>query len=608
MSFFEELKRRNVVRVGAAYGIAAWVILQVADLVLENIEAPPWVIQAMMLVVGLGFIAALIIAWAYEMTPEGIKREADVDRSQSVVSDTGRKLDRIVIGFMALALAWFVYDKQSAAPPTVTPTPEEVVQEPVEPETKAELSIAVLPFVNMSADPDNEYFSDGISEELLNVLFRVSALQVASRTSSFAYKGKELPISQIARELNVSHILEGSVRKAGNEVRITAQLIDAANDRHLWSNTYQRELDDIFDIQVEISNSIVNALKLVLGVDEIAAMERLQRPTNNPEAYEFYLRGRHQWRLRTEVSLFNAIGSFEKAIELEPSFARAYEALASTHVVLPSWSDVAVDVAISSALDAANRALELDGSLAEAHTIRALAFELDHQWADSMREFENALDLEPRNATAHQWYAEFLSDIGYNSIALEHIRRAYELDPASPVINMIYAAIASGNLEDDLAIKHTNQAKELGLNPVRALLASLPVIIRRGDLEKHQETLLAAQAGSELMKPCFQAVLNPELFDLVRQVLDNEPPRRGRIFCATMVGDIDRALEYLEAEVQEDSTILSFAWGSAPGIGVVRQSGGFKELIDEFGLLEFYRENGWPDVCRPVGDEDFECD
>ena len=270
MSFFEELKRRNVVRVAIAYGVAAWVLLQVADLVLENIEAPSWVIQAMMLTVFLGFIAAVVIAWAYEMTPEGIKREADVDRSQSVTGDTGRKLDRIIIAFLAVAVVYLVADKLWMTPKSqlVEPVTTAVTSDKDETSsTSAEgpvgdsdhQSIAVLPFVNMSADAENEYFSDGISEELLNVLVKVSSLRVASRTSTFAYKGKEISIGEIARQLQVDHILEGSVRKAGNRVRITAQLIDGRSDRHLWSETYERQLDDIFDIQEEISNAIVDS-------------------------------------------------------------------------------------------------------------------------------------------------------------------------------------------------------------------------------------------------------------------------------------------------------------------------------------------------------------
>ncbi|MDH4020499.1 MAG: hypothetical protein OEU84_12955, partial [Xanthomonadales bacterium] len=260
MSFFEELKRRNVFRVGIAYGVAAWVLLQVADLVLENINAPDWVIQAMMLMVALGFIAALVIAWAYEMTPEGIKKEADVDRSQSVTADTGRKMDRIIIGFLVDAVAVLLYRQSGNSSPeneaANIPAEAGVVTQAdpaLEPDRK---SIAVLPFVNMSSDPEQEYFSDGLSEELLNRLAKNDQLHVAARTSAFQFKGQNLDISDIGRQLKVVHVLEGSVRKAGNRLRITAQLIQVDNGFHLWSETYEREMDDVFAIQDEIAVAI----------------------------------------------------------------------------------------------------------------------------------------------------------------------------------------------------------------------------------------------------------------------------------------------------------------------------------------------------------------
>ena len=244
MSFFDELKRRNVVRVGLAYGIAGWVFLQVADLVLENIEAPSWVIQALMLFVLLGFIASFVIAWAYEITPEGIKRDSEVDRSQSIAGHTGKKLDRIIIGFLVLAVAVLLVDRSMSpekGPDTISEDVTVQVNQTGDDNTSFKVeaipsdpSIAVLPFADMSPEQDQGYFSDGISEELLNLLVRVDGLKVASRTSSFTYKGSNQNLAEIASELKVDHVLEGSVRKAYNRIRITAKLIDAKTDRHLW--------------------------------------------------------------------------------------------------------------------------------------------------------------------------------------------------------------------------------------------------------------------------------------------------------------------------------------------------------------------------------------
>ncbi|NOR19298.1 MAG: adenylyl cyclase, partial [Xanthomonadales bacterium] len=298
MSFIEELKRRNVFRVGIAYAISAWVLLQIVDLVLDNISAPDWVMQVFMLALAVGFPIAIIVAWAFEMTPDGIKKEKDVDRSQSITPQTGQKLNRSIIIVLVIALAWFGWDKFLEQPGSGSTSPE--ITQSVEPSTEsqsnlsssntAEKSVAVLPFINMSDDKQNEYFSDGISEELLNVLVRVKGLRVPSRTSSFTFKGSSLKLSEIGKELKVDHILEGSVRKSGDRIRVTAQLIEVNTDTHLWSETYTRQLDDIFAVQDEIAQAIVDALKITLTGNEQSTIQN--RSTTNAEAYNKYLLGR----------------------------------------------------------------------------------------------------------------------------------------------------------------------------------------------------------------------------------------------------------------------------------------------------------------------------
>ena len=277
MSLFKELERRNVFRVGVAYVVAAWVCLQVADLVLDSINAPDWVLQSLMLLIGLGFVAALIIAWAYELTPDGIKREKDVVRGDSITHETANKLNRITIGLVIVGVAIIMIDRlvpeqrssEPSEPLQTASAPDSTVARPaLEATTTTEKSVAVLPFVNMSSDPEQEFFSDGISEEILNVLVRIDDLRVPSRTSSFAFKGLNTDIKEIAAQLDVGHILEGSVRKSGNRVRVTAQLIDVSTDTHLWSETYDRELEDIFAIQDEIASHIVEEMKLVLSADD----------------------------------------------------------------------------------------------------------------------------------------------------------------------------------------------------------------------------------------------------------------------------------------------------------------------------------------------------
>jgi TolB-like protein/Flp pilus assembly protein TadD len=455
MSLFTELKRRNVFRVGAAYVVVAWVLLQVVDLVLDNITAPEWIMKVFMLAIALGFPVAVIIAWAFEMTPEGLKRETEVDRTQSITPRTGHKLDRIIIVFLAVAVMvllaerMYVGDERLPAVSTAVDSEKssaEISAQSTNPISRAQdNSIAVLPFVNMSADPDNEYFSDGIAEEILNVLARIPELKVAARTSAFAFKGTNINIAEIARTLNVEVVLEGSVRKFGNQVRVTAQLIKAADGYHLWSETYDRELTNIFAIQDEIAKSIADELKLTLDIDTGVAGN--MTGTTSTAAYDAYLRGMNQWHLRTGESLRNSIELFGQAIAIDPKFARAYAGLALTYAIIDSYTDMRWSETREKTRLAADQALAIDPGIAEAAT--ALIFtteDVNEQLAFGRR----AIELGPSFATAHQWYAGTIISTGDLEGALEEYLVAYELDPRSRIVgaNLSENYRAMGNFSD----------------------------------------------------------------------------------------------------------------------------------------------------------------
>lgn len=339
MSFFEELKRRNVIRVAIAYGVGAWFILQLSDVVLENISAPEWVMQTIMLVLLIGFPLVIIFAWAFEMTPEGIKKEKDVDRSQSIANKTGRKLDRMIIGILTLAVAYLLIDKlvlQDTSPPIETGSGSISLQEnlnltPAKTVAEPTPSIAVLPFVNMSGDQENEYFSDGLTETLLHMLAQLPDLQVAARTSSFAFKGKNESITTIAKALGVAHILEGSVQKAGDRVRITAQLIRADDGFHVWSQHYDRTLDDIFAIQDEIAGDVASALGASLLGTEAADLHAVD--TTDLDAYDDYLKGLQQQAIFSYGSLDEAENHFKKALAHDPNFDDARLALVRNYLM-----------------------------------------------------------------------------------------------------------------------------------------------------------------------------------------------------------------------------------------------------------------------------------
>lgn len=342
MSFFNELKRRNVIRVAIAYSVAAWFLLQLADLVMEHIAAPGWVMQVVMLLLALGLPMAVIFAWAFEMTPEGIKREKDVDRSRSITTQTGRKLDRLIIVVLGVAVAYLLLDKfvlekqalppvQTAAEQTAAVKPEVAAQAAAKAAAEKVPSVAVLPFINMSQDKNNEYFSDGLTETLLHMLAQLPDLHVAARTSSFAFKGKNESITTIAKALGVAHVLEGSVQKAGDKVRITAQLIRADDGFHVWSQHYDRKLDDIFAIQDEIATDVAEALGASLLGKQTANLHAVA--TNNLGAYDDYLKGLEQQAIFSYGSLEMAENQFKQALAHDPDFTDARLALARNYLL-----------------------------------------------------------------------------------------------------------------------------------------------------------------------------------------------------------------------------------------------------------------------------------
>jgi TolB-like protein len=440
MSLFNELKRRNVIRVGIAYIVIAWLSAQVLQLFMESFGAPDWVMKVVLILLASGIPFALLFAWIFELTPEGIKRETEIDRSQSITTKTGRKLDFTIIAILVLALGYFAWDKfvlqdvdvsvpdnaslEATNESLVTASPEQQV---------SSRSIAVLPFVNMSSDTDQEYFSDGISEEILNVLTKIPDLHVTSRSSAFAFKGKTVDIPTVAAQLGVANILEGSVRKSGNKVRITAQLIEASTDRHLWSETYDRELVDIFAIQDEISLAIVTALKGHLDLEDRSAAKIENRQTNDPAAYEAYLRGRHLIVQRTRPSLDAAVAEFQAAIQIDPGFALAHAQLAIAHMLLVNnqYGDYTFEEATALAVPHANKAMELDPALAESQAAAGFVLWDVGATPETLAYFEEALRINPNQSQVLIWMSVAFTENGDYIEALEFEEKLFHIDPLS---------------------------------------------------------------------------------------------------------------------------------------------------------------------------------
>ncbi len=447
MSLFQELKRRNVFRVGIAYAVVAWLLLQLTEVLKELLGLPDEVGRTVVLLLIVGFVPAVIFAWAFEMTPEGLRKESDVDRSASIAPQTGRKLDRIIIGILVLGLAWFAWDKFGSN----TPAPDQELTATASEEVALEKSIAVLPFVNMSGNADNEYFSDGLSEELLNLLAKVNGLKVAARTSSFKFKGGEADIVEIGNALNVATVLEGSVRRSGNQARITAQLIKVDDGFHLWSETYDRELDNIFEVQDEIARAIVDALKLPLLGQDDSPIQAEQ--TTDFEAYDLYLLGRYRMNEFNEDNMRAAIGYFERVIEIDPDFAPAWAQLASAYLILQDYGSFSFDEAMQLSQQAAQKALQLEPGLADALIAEALRYNYLGFPSKAAELYEQVLSIEPSNVQALRGLSQNLNPVETGR-KLELARSALALDPLSGTLqHFVLAALSGANrLEEASAL------------------------------------------------------------------------------------------------------------------------------------------------------------
>jgi TolB-like protein/Tfp pilus assembly protein PilF len=431
-NFFSELKRRNVYKVAVAYAVVSWLLIQIATQVFPFFEIPNWAVRLVVLLLILGFPVALILSWAFELTPEGIKLESEIEPNKSIKRRTGRKIVAMTIALAVVAAGLFVYQlvrSKSAITPTASAARTEAATAP------PNKSIAVLPFDNLSRDPDNAYFCEGVQDEILTRLAKVADLKVISRTSTQHFKSTPDNLPQIAKQLGVAHVLEGSVQRANDQIRVNVQLINALTDAHLWAETFDRKLTDIFAVESEIAKTIADTLQTKLSGSEQRAIAA--RPTESTEAHQLYLKGRFFWNKRTGNDLKKSIDYFQQAIAADPDYALAYAGVADAYVFLPGYTAGAPPDCYPKAMAAAKKALELDDTLAEAHTTLALAiWYYDFDFSQANREFQRAIELNPNYATGHQQYGNnTLSALGRFDEAIAEGKRAVELDPLSLVIN-----------------------------------------------------------------------------------------------------------------------------------------------------------------------------
>jgi adenylate cyclase len=554
-NFFSELKRRNVYKVAVAYAIVGWLLVQVATQVFPFFEIPNWAVRLIVLAIIIGFPIALVIAWAFELTPEGLKRTEDVDLATQSRRKSRAWIYIVIVGAL-LSVGLFMLGRYGF---------REKISASSGLSTK---SIAVLPFVNMSADKNDEYLSDGVSEELITALSKITGLQVKARTSSFAFKGKNEDIQKIGELLHVSHLLEGSVAKAGNKLRITAQLIQASDGNHEWSDTYDREMQDIFAVRSEVAQQVAATLKIRLLGEEKRKIDK--KPTENLDAYNLYRQGRFYSDKLSEGDLKKAIPFFEQAIEKDPRFALAYAGIAENYV-LAADTYIAPREAFSKAKEAARKAIELDDSLAEAHaSLGFVHFHYDWDWVAAEKECRRAIELNPQSAQSYMIYTHFLAGMGRFDEASTFGARGLELDPLSVSTHFFlgWSSLFAGR--NDEAIAKLSKAVELDPSNgwVRMFLGR--AYLSKGMAQRAIEEMETA----ERLNPDDSYALGYLGYGYavtgrragalkILQRLDEMEKHRyvsrfAHVYIYIGLGDKDKAFEWLEKAYQERSD--SLAW------------------------------------------------
>jgi TolB-like protein len=601
MKFLGEMKRRHVFRNGLFYILCAWLLIQFGGVMAEDTGAPAWIMGLVITFLVAGFPIAMFFSWTFAWTKQGIRKESDVDLNPALERRSGRRLDVITMALLAAVVGMALLDKFM---PQLPGTGQQVItaQPYVEPEPLrpiVENSIAVLPFVNMSAEANQDYFSDGLSEELLNVLTKVDGLFVASRTSSFAFKGTNESIYKIAQTLRVANILEGSVRKVGDRLRVTAQLIDASTDVHLWSDHYDRDMTDIFQIQDEIANAIVQALSTELGVGGLQAVN-VESATSNLDAYDLYLKGREMFIARENLPTSWKL--LEQAVHMDPEFSRAWEALGAVHSVATSWFPGDGIDHDSLALAAAHRALELDPGLSMPHAVIAMKHQATGEgYPGAISGLGMALENDANNATAWLWRGITYFDMGYADKALQDFDQCLQVDPEylNCKQHRAMALLTLGRIQE--GVRAFEDTLEANFHSQTDTFVSYYVHTGKREMA----LAVAALAMREKFAPIrhwIEAIENPD---------DDHSQRVERFNQWGAAHGMDVCdMEALIIALKQGQCLPSVQNATLmwlPDSAWFRKTPEFKGFVNKH-LMAFWQENGFPSQCQAAGEEDFECE
>jgi len=627
-TFFTELKRRNIFRVAGAYAVVGWILAQIAALAADSFGAPDWVMKMIIVVLGIGFPIALVLAWAFEMTPEGMKLAEGVKGGDSIAAKTGRKLDFAILGGLVLVGALIVGSRflpQKLATPDITVQTETSKTT----ETDERPSIAVLAFADMSADGDQEYFSDGMAEEILNALAKIPDLRVAGRTSSFSFKGKNEDLTIIGQTLRVGHILEGSVRKQGEKVRITAQLIKADDGFHLWSETYDGTLDDIFDLQEKIARAIAGELQVLLNVGEdIRLAEEL---TQNKQAYDLYLQGRALIRQSfSEGAMAKAVTLLEGAVALDPQFADAWAELGHAYFLTPEYRTVKDRKPFNAnAQRYARQALAIDPSNITGEMVLLLSLWRNKEFTKARAGLDRLTALYGINASISHAEGFSRAAMGQTKAAIPYLEKTVNLDPANSIVRhtLGVALFNSGDLVG--AKTNLQRSSDLGFFGASAYLAI--IAFTQGDSETAVNYILSLyDAIGHYYATQFQ---DRSLWEIAAKgYFSGKETDRLKILAIAdaymqspdpivdwammeiylRTGEAKSFMDTFEAHPPANTVFaLTTLWDDLETSRKVRQHPDFQGFAKRNGLLEYWQTYGWPDKCRPVkggGPDDFTCD
>ena len=579
-NFFAELKRRNVYKVAVAYAVVGWLLVQVTTQVFPIFEIPNWALRLIVLAIIIGFPISLVIAWAFELTPEGLKRTEDVDLAASARQPRKHAWIYIVIVGAALSIGLFFIGRYTGR------NADSASELPAK-------SIAVLPFDNATRNADTEYLCDGIAEALINSLTELPQLKVIARSTAFRYKGKQIDPQGVGRELNVRTVLMGVVRQAGDRLNVQVDLVDATTGSQLWGQEYERKLADVIAVKQALVREVTEKLRLKLTGEQ---QQRLtHRDTTDPEAYQFYLRGRYYWNKRTAENLTKAMEQFQQAADKDPNYALAYVGLGDSYVLLENYAGTPANETLPKAKAFAERALQIDNSLAEAHTSLGYVYNGLWRWEEAEEEFKRAIKLNPNYPTAHHWYSLCLLDLGRNEEAKAEIKRAYELDPLSLIIGITvtYAYLAEGDANFSIA----QSKKVVDLDPSfprgheylgLALLKGRRYAEAIAELEKAVELSGTERwplrdLGYGYAISGKRAEADAVIKELVGKYENGQAIGQDLAAVYAGLGDKDQAFAWLEKDFQTRSGLLAWTrW--TPAFESLRSDPRFTDLLRRMGF------------------------